>query len=639
MRDPFTWQEDGTPGLELELQPSADIRHEVLFEEGMTTVADSAMRVGDPIPRRRIVAAYAISALILGTLAVRTAWIQVHEHDASVVRAEENRLRTVILPARRGLIRDRNGTVLAENVPSFDVHLIRRFIPRNPEERNDMYGALARTLGILIADIEAAVAETDEREEDILLRRDIPYEQAVSVHILASGVPAVEVVVGHKRRYPESDDHPSLSHVLGYVGVIGPDEFAVRRDEGYRRVDVIGITGIESAYEDALRGVPGERRYEVDSRHHVTATVKEREPEDGSDVTLTVDLELQIAAERALQHALDGRDVKRGAAVALDPRDGSILAAVSWPSYDNNLFSGQVSGTAYASLINDENRPLLPRAWAGTYPSGSTIKPVVAVAALEEGIVTPRTTVLSVGGIRIGPWFFPDWKAGGHGPTTVRSAIAWSVNTFFYYVGGGYREFVGLGVDRLSEWFRAFGFGSETGLDVPGERPGFVPSQQWKLETKGERWFIGDTYNLSIGQGDVLVTPLQIARMTAEIANGGYPVTPHFVTSTEFRIPNPKPVASDETIETVRQGMRDTVVYGSGRALAGFPIPVSGKTGTAQWRSDKENHAWFTAFAPFDRPEIVVTVLIEEGEEGSRTALPVARDILWAWHAAREEVH
>ncbi|MFH1077888.1 MAG: penicillin-binding transpeptidase domain-containing protein, partial [Patescibacteria group bacterium] len=209
-----------------------------------------------------------------------------------------------------------------------------------------------------------------------------------------------------------------------------------------------------------------------------------------------------------------------------------------------------------------------------------------------------------------------------------------------YHIGGGYEGFVGLGVDKLTAWMRTFGLGAKTGLDVPGESAGFVPSQAWKESVKGERWYIGDTYNLSIGQGDLLVTPLQVASYTSTIANGGFAVVPHFglkhsrPDEESVTVPvrrSEERIASEEAIETVRLGMRDTVAYGSGRALAGMPFEVAGKTGTAQWRSDKDNHAWFTAFAPFDNPQVVVTVLLEEGVEGSSTAVPVAKEILQAW--------
>jgi penicillin-binding protein 2 len=233
----------------------------------------------------------------------------------------------------------------------------------------------------------------------------------------------------------------------------------------------------------------------------------------------------------------------------------------------------------------------------------------------------------------VGPWFFPDWKAGGHGVTNVRKAIAWSVNTFYYYVGGGYESFVGLGVDRLTAWMRKFGLGTKSGVDLIGEANGFVPSKEWKEKAKGEKWFVGDTYNLSIGQGDLLVTPLQVAVYTSAIANGGVLVQPH-VAMKEVA-PRTEHLTTPEVLKTVQAGMRDNVTEGSGRALSTMRFAVSGKTGTAQWNSNRKTHAWFTAYAPSDKPEVVVTVLLEEGGEGSSVSVPVTKEVLDAWYDLR----
>ncbi len=463
------------------------------------------------------------------------------------------------------------------------------------------------------------------------MARDVAYDRAVALEIKLPELSGVSLVTSAKRSYPASAETPSLSHILGYVGSISPEEYANRREFGYRRNDEIGKTGVELTYESEIRGVAGERRIEVDAVGRPRATVGDRAPVDGRDVRLTLDLYLQRAAEAALRRGLQQARVKRGSLAVMDANDGSVLALVSWPAYDDNAFAGRVSSTMYRALAEDENHPLFPRAWAGQFPSGSVIKPLIATAALAEGVITPNTTVNSVGGITVGPWFFPDWAAGGHGLTNVRKAIAMSVNTFFYYIGGGYNNFIGLGVDRLTRWMREFGLGNETGLDLPGEAAGHVPSQAWKQETKGERWYIGDTYNLSIGQGDLLVTPIQMSRVTAAIANGGSLVTPHVVAASSTADGMSKVGAPASAFATVRQGMRETVTSGSGRRLNSLPFPVAGKTGTAQWRADKPTHAWFTGYAPANDPQVVVTVLLEEGGEGSTYAVPVAGEVLQVW--------
>lgn len=329
-----------------------------------------------------------------------------------------------------------------------------------------------------------------------------------------------------------------------------------------------------------------------------------------------------------------------GALVAIDPRNGEILALASAPTFDNNLFTQQKDPAALAALFQDERNPLFFRPTDGQYPSGSTMKPFVASAALSLGVITPTTTVNSTGGIRVGQWFFPDWQSGGHGITNVRKAIAQSVNTFFYMVGGGGDGFQGLGVSRLVPFLARFGFGQASGIDLPGEAIGLLPTPEWKEETKNERWYIGDTYHLAIGQGDVLVTPLQMAVATAAIANGGTVYQPRLVTTVEDAAgrrsalgPQTKGelVASSQTLAVVREGMRDGVLDGSSRAMQSLPVSSAGKTGTAQFGNGSATHAWFTAFAPYEDPTLAIAVVVESGGEGHAAALPVARDVIAAY--------
>lgn len=636
--DPFPLQDKAAGVLRLEPGDRGLVRHEVMFEDSYLCVRDRPVFVGSGIAARRLLWAFAFACAALGSLVLRAAWMQLAEGQAWRARADANRLRVEIRPARRGLIRDRRGAPLAENVPSFSVRLRQSDLPRDPEARTLTISTVARLIGVTSDDVLVSLNATGTEPDDwVDVGRDVPYERAIALEVKLPELSGVALVTTAKRRYAESFKTPSLSHVLGYVGAISPVEYADRRARGYRRADEIGKTGAEAAYENVIRGAAGERRVEVDAVGRPRAVVGDRAPRDGRDIALTVDLELQRASEAALRRGLLRAGVRRGSALLMDANDGSLLALVSWPAYDNNVFAGRVSSTAYQALAENENHPLFPRAWAGQFPSGSTIKPLIAAAALAAGVITPNTTVNSTGGITVGPWFFPDWAPGGHGITDVRKALAWSVNTFFYYIGGGHDAFIGLGVDRITKWMRVFGLGSRTGLDLPGEADGHVPSQAWKEKTKGERWYIGDTYNLSIGQGDLLVTPLQLARVTAAIANGGRLVRPHVVmsSSTADGVRQLDVPASD--LATVRQGMRDTVTYGSGRRLNDLPFPVAGKTGTAQWRSDKPTHAWFTGYAPANDPMVVVTVLLEEGGEGSTYAVPVAGEILEAWYGNQKK--
>lgn len=634
--DLFGWSSDGL-GLTVEGRDAGMIAHEDLFGEDAVVLKNERMFVGAALPSRRFFFAWCALGICVSLLIGKAFWMQVVQGASYQQRAEQNRLRHDTLNAKRGVIRDRSGVILAENVPSFDLRTVPWLLPKDMQAREEKLAKVGREIGRSVSDLEATIASSTDPTKEITLARDISYDRAVAVNILFGDDPALHVFVGSKRKYPYSAQISSLSHILGYLGGVSLKELSDPNSD-YRQTDVTGKTGVEATAEDQLRGKHGEHVYEVDATNKVTSLVSNIAPVDGKDVMLTIDLRLQQAMDLALTTGMKKAHIDKGAAIAMDPRDGSILAIASLPAYDNNQFSGAVSSTGYRALLDNPAHPLLARAWAGIYPSGSTVKPVVAAGALMEKIITANTTMNSTGGIKLGQTFFPDWKAGGHGMTNVRRAIAWSVNTFFYTVGGGHDPFIGLGVDRLTDWMRRFGLGQKTGLDLPGENAGFVPSKDWKENIRHEHWYVGDTYNLSIGQGDLLVTPLQVASFTSTVANGGVIVTPHVMEGSigSTVASATTTVASLDALTTVRLGMRDAVLYGSGRALSTFPIPVSGKTGTAQWRNDKPNHAWFTAFAPFDKPEVVVTVFLEEGVEGSATALPVARQILDAWYAKRK---
>jgi len=364
------------------------------------------------------------------------------------------------------------------------------------------------------------------------------------------------------------------------------------------------------------------------------------EPVRGKDLILAIDFDLQKKASEVFKNTAKEYGATKGVVIIMDVNSGAVLTFLSLPDYDNNLFSLGVSDSDYQALITDEEKPLFNRAIAGEYPPGSTFKLPELVGALEDGIVAADTHVFSTGGIRIGEWFFPDWKAGGHGRVTATKAIAESVNTYFYYIGGGYEDFEGLGVERINHWAYLFGVGQELGIDLLGEEDGFLPSKQWKLKYKEEPWYIGDTYHLAIGQGDVLVTPLQVASYTMAIANGGKLYKPHLVlglkdtndegSGIEYLRPEivRENFCSKENLNIIREGMRDGVVYGSSRGMSWLSVDVAGKTGTAQVGGDLDPHAWWTGFAPYEEPEIAITVLVENGAGDVQVAIPIAREIL-----------
>lgn len=574
---------------------------------------------------------------------IRLLALQVAAGSVYRALAERNRQRIIPIRAERGQIFDRRGTPLTANIPNFSLGLIPQELPPDTARRQAVVERLAEVIG----QDEAALASLlDEygaySYESITIKEDLDFDTALSLQIAAADLPGIQIQRGSKRLYEAASTTPSLSHLLGYEGKLSRSELDTLYDRGYLPADTIGKTGLEKAYEARLRGIYGARRIEVNAKGREQTVLDETAPQPGAHLRLTVDLELQRQLEQALQRRLEQTQKKRGVALALDPRTGAILAMVSLPAFQSNDFSGGIESAVYQQYLDNPDQPLFNRALGGLYPSGSTVKPALAAAALAEGVITPQTSFLSSGGIQVGQWFFPDWLAGGHGITDVRKALAWSVNTFFYTIGGGYGRVSGLGMDKMSAYLKRFGLGQRLGIDLPGEESGFIPSPAWKSAAKGEPWYIGDTYNVSIGQGDLLVTPLQMANLTATIANGGTLFPPHLVShlidpltkqeTEQDWLPLNDQVVAGEYLETVRLGMRDCVAYGSCRRLSTLPFALGGKTGTAQWSSTRAPHAWFTSFAPYDQPEVVLTVVIEEGGEGAQAALPVAEDFYrWWW--------
>ncbi len=600
---------------------------------------DGRRFLGLTIPGRRFALGGAVFAIALGLLVGRAAQLQVIEGGHYASLAEANRVRTYTLVPPRGIIYDRFGNVLVQNVPTFVFTMTFADLPKDEAERDATLTLAADLAGVPRTELDLLITDAKrDPYEPFVVKKGIPYEAAMRLAIEAAMLPGFRMEDSAIRAYPSNA--PTLSHVLGYTGKISADEYAEYKASGYRAVDEIGKSGIERSEETRLRGTPGSLLIEVDSRGRELAVDGRTEPVAGQSLTLTIDLELQQFVESRVSDVLERLGLSRASVVVMDPRDGSVRAMVSAPTFDSNAFSTGIDAELYAQLLADEDFPLFNRAVSGEYPPGSTFKPYVAYAALSEGLVNASTSFVSTGGLRIGQWFFPDWKAGGHGVTDVRDAIAWSVNTYFYIIGGGFDTFTGLGVERITDGARLFGFGSETGIRLPGEADGFLPSKEWKEEAKNERWYVGDTYHLAIGQGDMLATPLQVAVANATVANGGTRYVPRLVEKAgEETIP--AEVAAEPldagAIQIVREGMRKAVTTGSARFLSTLALPVAGKTGTAQASGDVATHAWFEGFGPYDDPTLSVVILIENGGEGSSVAVPIARDIFEWWFAHRPE--
>ncbi len=637
MGDPFETET-------LRLKPKAaragiNTRRTWAGEDGIFNVSTGEMII-PPIKTRKVVLFYLVISLLFIIFLGRIFYLQIIKNNYYSSYAARGRgIRVEVLKAKRGLFYDRNLKPLIKNVPNFSLNVI----PAQFSEKDNQE---------IINQIEQLLSADQKKEfennlnqlpayatESLPLVKTLEYAQSLLVQTIIYQNKGLEISLDDQREYA---DPLASSHLLGYVGKISKTELTQHPD--YLFNDFIGKDGLEAFYEKYLRGQYGQQRIDVSAAGN-EEVIYNKPPVNGSDLVLTIDENLQKKLFDELSSAVCSNGNHGGAAVALNPNTGEVLALVSYPSFNNTLFSKGLSSAEYNQINQNPHRPLFFRTIAGEYPSGSVIKPVMATAALEEKIITPLTTMVSTGGIKLGEWFFPDWKPGGHGVTNVIKALAESVNTFFYYVGGGYGDFKGLGPEKIDTWLTRFGLGNLTGIDLFGERPGFVPTPQWKKEKKRGVWYPGDTYNLSIGQGDLLVTPLQVANYTAAIANNGTLYQPYLlkeiiqtdnqqIIKTLPKILNNN-LASGQNLQVVRQGMRAAVVSGSARSLANLPVEVAAKTGTAQNKSGAP-HAWFTCFAPYNHPQIVLTILIENGVEGSTAAAPAAKDVLAWWFANQQ---
>lgn len=576
--------------------------------------------------------------IIFGVLLGRLLFLQAWQGNELRAVAEGNRLREQIITSSRGVFFDSQGKQLVENIPDFSIVLVPRDLPRDVDQRAQVIQDIASMIGISNEELTAVVKKTSLAVPSVTLKDHVAYTEAVERMVEFQSIPGVRVETGFRRTYT---DGAAWSNILGYMGKITADEWQnlQQQDKNYPFDALIGKTGLEYSYEQKLKGTDGKRVYEVNASGKEQSVLSSTDPIPGQNIQLSIDSGLQHVAQDSLDKMVEAQHSPGGAAIVTDVNTGEILSLVSSPTFDNELFGRGITADEFKQLLEDERHPLLNRPIAGEYPSGSTFKPVVASAGLAEQVITPSTTVLSVGGIDINGSFFPDWKAGGHGLTDVRKALADSVNTFFYLLGGGDNKTTsGLGVDRIVAYAKKFGLASQLGIDLPGEHTGFLPSKNWKEETKNELWYIGDTYHLAIGQGDILVTPLQIASYTATIANGGTIWKPHiaktFLSQDGSMRQDNAPeamtehVVEDKYLQVVREGMRQAVTSGSARALGSMPWALAAKTGTAQHAGSDIPHAWITVFGPYEKPQISVTVLVEEGGEGTTAALPVARDIL-----------
>lgn len=591
---------------------------------------------------RRALVSFIFVLILSAILATNLYHLQVVNYESYQTRSNGNRIKLLPLPPTRGLIYDRHGKLLAENLTFFGLYIV----PEKVENLDRTFDELRTLVGLTDEDIEAFKKERrrSSRYTPILLKSDLTEEQIARFSVNQYRFTSLEVKPYFKRHYLYGEP---LTHILGYVAKINDKDVERLKQEGkyanYAGTHDIGKLGIERYYESQLHGTTGFEEVEVNNRGKVIRKLREQPAIAGKSIHLTIDLELQ-------RYITDLLGNQKGAVVVLDPKDNSILAMVSTPSYDNNLFVGGISSTDYKRLLNDPSRPLYSRVTQGAYPPASTVKPFISVAALEEDVITQNMTIFDPG-----YWVLPnttkrfrDWKKTGHGQTDLNKAIVESSDTYFYQTA------YNMGIDRLSDWMKRFGFGVPTGIDIQEETAGIMPSREWKQKRHKRPWVQGDTISVGIGQGYWIATPLQVAKATSVLVNNGKVHTPHLMKSIEGSAVElyQDPLLYDDITEpkqaywdAAKRGMYNVInsANGTGRkAFVGTNYRVAGKSGTAQVFSLKENqtydasglkkelhdHAWFTAYAPYDEPQIVIAIILENAGGGSSVAAPVVRQIM-----------
>jgi penicillin-binding protein 2 len=554
-----------------------------------------------------------ISLFLLGAIGFRLGYLQMVEGDKYSVKADNNRTKIIPKPPVRGNLFDRKGRILAATRLSHSAYLWP--VAQKKENWLEAKAMLANILGISEDNLQN-ILEREAYDSPNLLRiaRNLTPQQITAIEENRNLLSDVEVDTDTVRYYP----HNKIgSHVLGYTREINADELKERQKEGYRMGDVIGKMGVEAGFESQLRGEWGGILMERDGTGKVLRKLGIKEAKAGNDVTLTLDLELQKAAEKALGD-------RKGAVVALDPRDGAVLAMVSYPAFDPNIFSGKITEQMWQE-VQAKGYPLINRALMG-FPPASTFKIVTATAGMESGKFSPKTVLPTYAYLRVGGTAFGEWNRAGFGPMGFVRAMQWSSNTFFGQIGNG------VGGETLIEWSRKYGFGSKTGIEIPEETPGFIADNEWKKRRFDWEWTAGDTVNMSIGQGFTQATPLQVAVMFAVPANGGYKVIPHlYEDKATFLKKRQSLNLKPQTVSTIREGLRAVVNGGTGGRASIAGVAVAGKSGTAEAPPGK-SHAWFGGFAPYDKPEIVVVAFVEHsGGGGGSTAGPIVRQVLEAY--------
>ena len=592
--------------------------------------------------RSRVVFAAMAVFLVFAGLMGRFAYLQLWQHEYYTTRAEYNRISLVPIPPNRGIISDRNGVILANNYSAFTLEIT----PSKAGNLDETIESLGEIVEIQPRDKRRfrRLLEDSKMFESLPIRMRLTDEEVARFTANRYRFPGVDVKARLFRQYPLG---PIAAHVVGYMNRLNKSDLEIIEKEdktsNYRGTEHFGKTGLEKSYEFQLHGEAGYEKVEIDASGRAVRHLSRSAPVAGNDLTLTLDIKLQEIAEKAFGD-------RRGALIAIEPSTGGILALVSTPTFDPNLFVDGIRSEDWDLLNNSPDRPMINRALNGAYPPGSTFKPFMALAALETGMRTPNQTISDPGFFTFGGHLFRDDKRGGHGMVNMYRSIVSSCNTYYYMLAND------MGIDRIARFMAPIGFGSKTEIDIEGESEGVLPSPEWKRRRfktrEQQRWFAGDTVSVGIGQGYNAYTPIQLAQATAALANDGVLFRPHLVKyithslSGEKTLVEPKPLRTlpwkPENIETIKKAMVGVNKEGTGaRAFAGAEYVSAGKTGTSQafslkgteyrtrrLRKELLDHALFIAFAPVDQPKIALVVLVENGGFGAQSAAPIARMVM-----------
>ncbi|MBY0247257.1 MAG: penicillin-binding protein 2 [Nitrospiraceae bacterium] len=567
--------------------------------------------------------------LVVALLGLRLWHLQIREGPYYRDLSENNRTRQVLLEPARGLIYDRHGVLLANNVPSFSLYVTLEDV----KDREVLVEQLADLLGLDPALIRKKLGVKGAKLLPRKIKDRMTLRDAMLVESHRLDLPGVMVEVESQRNYPGG---VTAAHLLGYVGEISPEQLEKPEFSGLHQGSIVGQYGVEKSFDRHVRGQAGQKNVEVDALGHEKRAAVVEKPQAGNDLYLTIDVRLQKVAEDLL-----GQEY--GAIVALDPTNGDILAMASRPGFDPNVLSRELTPKQWVEIVQDEGRPLNNRASQGQYPPGSTFKVPMAVAALETKTMAPSSTVFCNGGYQFGKRIYHDWKASGHGAVDLHTALVHSCDVYFYTVGQR------MGIDVMAEFGREFGLGQGTGVELPSERAGIMPSTAWKQKAKNEPWLPGETVSAAIGQGYVTVTPLQMASLIGTVANDGVNYRPRLVQAVMDRVtgnlqelpavPRGKIKAKPETFRIIKEALADVVTKGTATRAKSSLVTIGGKTGTAQVAAlrtgPEENipkkfrdHAWFVAFAPVESPKIAVAVLAEHMGHGGSAAAPLAKEVI-----------